>query len=277
MWVGPCDKLSAMGQPVVAITGASAGIGRATALRLAREGAAVAICARRRDRLDAVAAEITAAGGRSLPIVADVTRAADMDAFVASAVDHFGRLDVMMCNAGFGIAGAIDDIAPHQMQKLMDVNYTGSYHATRAALPLFRRQGTGHLIMVSSIVGKRGVPYMGAYSATKFAQVGLAECLRAELLGTGIHVTVVYPVSTETEFFDVMSRETGTTVTRAMGPRQSVEAVADAIARAIHRPVAEVYPHAPSRALVILNALAPGFTDRVVKRFGRKPVRSERR
>lgn len=258
---------------VIAITGASAGIGRATALRLAREGAAIAICARRADRLDAVAADIVAAGGQALPIVADVTRGADMDALVARTVERFGRLDVMMCNAGFGIAGAIDDIAPDQMQKLMDINYTGTYLATRAALPLFRRQGSGHIIMVSSIVGKRGVPYMGAYSATKFAQVGLAECLRSELLGSNIHVSVVFPVSTETEFFDVMSRETGTAVTRAMGPRQTVDTVADAIARAIHRPVPEIYPYAKSRALVILNALAPGFTDRVVKRFGRKPVR----
>jgi len=258
---------------VIAITGASAGIGKATAIRLAREGAAVAICARRADRLDAVAAEIVAAGGQALAMEADVTSAAAMDAFVARTVERFGRLDVMLCNAGFGIAGAIDDIAPEQMQKLMDVNYTGTYHATRAALPLFRRQRSGHVIMVSSIVGKRGVPYMGAYSATKFAQVGLAECLRAELAGTGIHVSVVFPVSTDTEFFDVMSRETGIHVTRAMGPRQTVEQVADAIARAIHRPVPEVYPHAKSRALVVLNALAPGFTDRIVQRFGRKPVR----
>jgi len=258
---------------VIAITGASAGIGRATALRMARDGAAVAICARRADRLDAVAAEIVAAGGQALPMAADVTRAGDMDAFVARTLERFGRLDVMMCNAGFGIAGAIDEIAPEQMQKLMDINYTGTYHATRAALPVFRRQGSGHIIIVSSIVGKRGVPYMGAYSATKFAQVGLAECLRSELLDTGIHVSVVYPVSTETEFFDVMSRETGTTVTRAYGPRQSVDVVADAIARAIRRPIPEIYPHAKSRALVVLNALAPGVTDRIVKRFGRKPVR----
>jgi short-subunit dehydrogenase len=262
---------------VIAITGASAGIGRATALRLARQGAAVAICARRTDRLAAVAAEIAAGGGLALPIAADVTRAEEMDAFVARTVERFGRLDVMMCNAGFGIAGAIDDIAPEQMQKLMDINYYGTYHATRAALPLFRRQGSGHLIMVSSIVGKRGVPYMGAYSATKFAQVGLAECLRSELVGTNIHVSVVYPVSTETEFFDVMSRETGSVVTRAAGPRQSVEVVADAIARAIDRPIPEIYPYARSRALVILNALAPGFTDRVVKKFGRKPVGREQR
>jgi short-subunit dehydrogenase len=266
-----------MASRVVAITGASAGIGRATALRLARDGASIAICARRRDRLEAAASEIVQAGGKALTVVADVTSEADMHTFVARTVEQFGRLDVMMCNAGFGIAGAIDEIAPEQMQKLMNVNYTGTYHATRAALPLFRRQGSGHIIVVSSIVGKRGVPYMGAYSATKFAQVGLAECLRSELVDTGIHVSVVYPVSTETEFFDVMSRETGTTVTRASGPRQSVEVVADAIARAIQRPIPEIYPHAKSRALVILNAIAPGVTDRVVKRFGRKPVRREQR
>jgi short-subunit dehydrogenase len=258
---------------VVAITGASAGIGRATALRMAREGAGVAICARRADRLEAVAAEITAAGGEALPMVADVTRAADMELLVARAVERFGRLDVMICNAGFGVAGTIDQVPPDQMQKLVDINYTGTYHATRAALRLFRRQQSGHIIIVSSIVGRRGVPYMGAYAATKFAQVGLAECLRAELVGTPIHVTLVFPVSTESEFFDVMAHETGVAVTRAAGPRQSVETVANAIARAIERPVAEVYPHALSRLLVILNALAPGLCDRIVQRFGRKPGR----
>jgi short-subunit dehydrogenase len=114
---------------------------------------------------------------------------------------------------------------------------------------------------------------MGAYAATKFAQVGLAECLRAEVAGSLIRVSVVYPVSTETEFFDVMSQETGADVTRAFGPRQPVETVADAVARAIAHPVPEVYPYFKSRLLVILNAVAPGFTDRIVKRFGRKPVR----
>jgi short-subunit dehydrogenase len=258
---------------VVAITGASAGIGRATALRLARDGAALVICARRGDRLQAVAGEVRAAGGEPLAIVADVTREADMDSFVAAAVDRFARLDVMLCNAGFGIAGAIDEIAPGQMQKLIDVNFTGTYLAARAALRVFRRQGYGHVIVVSSIVGKRGVPYMGAYAATKFAQVGLAECLRAEVAGSPIRVSVVYPVSTDTEFFDVMSHETGTRVTRAHGPRQHVDTVADAIARTIDRPAPEVYPHFTSRFLVVLNAIAPGLTDRIVQRFGRKPAR----
>ena len=265
-----------MGQGrVIAITGASAGIGRATALRLAREGAAIVACARRADRLERLAVEIEAAGGQALTIVADVTREDDMHGLVARAVDRFGRLDVMMCNAGFGIYGAIDDITPAQMHKLVDVNYFGTYHATRAALPVFRRQGHGHLIIVSSIVGKRGVPYMGAYSATKFAQVGLAECLRAELSGSDIHLSVVCPVSTDTEFKDVMLRETGTGIAQSLGPTQTAEQVADAIARAIAHPIPEVYPFKKARGLVLLNAIAPGFCDRIVRRFGRQPIRPD--
>jgi short-subunit dehydrogenase len=258
---------------VIAITGASAGIGRATALRLARDGAAVAICARRADKLDQVAREIEKAGGAALPIVADVASETDMTRFVATTVERFGRLDVMMCNAGFGVYGAIDDITPDQMKKLMDINYFGTYYAARAALPVFRRQQRGHVIVVSSIAGKRGVPYMGAYSATKFAQIGMAECLRSEVYGSDIHVSVLCPISTPTEFTDVMTRETGGDVTSALGPRQSVEDVAESVARAIEHPIPEIYPYFKSRGLVLLNAIAPGFTDKIVQRFGRKPVR----
>ena len=257
---------------VVAITGASAGIGRATALRLARDGASVAICARRRDRLEAVAEEIIRAGGTALPVVADVTSDADMDRFVGQTTARWGQLDVMMCNAGYGLYGIIDTIRLEQMRAVMEVNYLGTYNAARAALPIFRRQQQGHLIVVSSIVGKRGVPFMGAYSATKFAQAGLAECLRAEVAGTSIHVSVVYPVSTETEFFEVMTRQSGF-ATRARGPRQSADDVANAIAQAIERPVAEVYPLRKARGLAILNAIAPAFCDRIVGRWGRTPIK----
>src|SRR5262245_38055762 len=114
---------------VVAITGASAGIGRATAVRLARDGASLAICARRADRLEAAAQDVGAAGGEALAIAADVTRAEEMERFVAATVERFGRLDVMICNAGFGIAGAIDDISPAQMRELVDINYMGTFHA----------------------------------------------------------------------------------------------------------------------------------------------------
>ena len=256
---------------VVAITGASAGIGRATALRLARDGASIAICARRQDRLERVAAEIIQAGGTSLPIVADVSRDADMRSFVDQTLSRWGQLDVMMCNAGYGVYGAVDQIEPAKMKAMMDVNYHGTLYAAHAVLPVFRRQRHGHLMIISSIVGQRAVPFVGAYAATKFAQVGLAEALRAELQGSGIHVTAVYPISTETEFFDVMIRHSGF-ATRAFGPRQSAEHVANAIARAIEHPVPEVYPYRLAKWLPVLNAIAPGLCDRIVKRWGRKPV-----
>jgi NAD(P)-dependent dehydrogenase (short-subunit alcohol dehydrogenase family) len=258
---------------VVAITGASAGIGRATAVRLARDGASVAICARRRDRLDEAGAEIEKAGGRALPVVADVTREAEMDAFVRRTVDEFGRLDVMMCNAGFGIYGAIDEITPEQMHKLMDVNYFGTYYAARAALRVFRRQQRGHLIITSSIAGKRGVPYMGAYSATKFAQIGMAECLRSELHGTDIHVSVLCPISTPSEFMEVLERESGGDISRSLGPKQPMEEVVEVITRAIEKPIPEIYPYKKARVLIVLSALWPGFADKMVQKFGRKPRR----
>jgi short-subunit dehydrogenase len=257
---------------VIAITGASAGIGRAIAVRVARDGAALAICARRADRLSDVAREIEAAGGRATTVVADVAVEADMAELVRVTLARYQRLDVMICNAGFGVAGAIDTMPADQMRRLLDVNYLGTYYPARAALPVFRRQGHGHLVIVSSIVGRRGVPFMGAYSATKFAQVGLAESLRSELAGSNIHVTVVFPVSTQTEFFDVMSHETGAEVRRTAGPTQSAEHVANAIAQAIANPVAEVYPYRLSRGLVWLNAVAPGLCDRFVRKFGRRPV-----
>jgi short-subunit dehydrogenase len=256
---------------VIIITGASAGIGRATALRLAREGQSLVLCARRREPLEEVADQARRLGADALTLSADVTRERDMNELVDRAIERFARLDVIVCNAGFGIYGAIDAIAPDQMRRLIDVNYMGTYYAVRAALPVFRRQNAGHAIFVSSIVGKRGVPYVGAYAATKFAQVGLAECLRAEVQGSPIHVSVVCPISTETEFFQVMTRESGH-ATRAAGPRQTAEHVADAIARAIDRPVPEVYPYQLSRGLVVLNAVAPGLCDRLVRRWGRKPI-----
>ena len=157
---------------VIAITGASAGIGRATAIRLARDGAALAICARRRDPLDETAADIIKAGGQALPIVADVTKEADMNAFVAQAVERFGRLDVMICNAGFGIYGAIDQIAPEGMRRLLDINVIGKY-AARAALRFPASKQARHHHLVDCGTPR---PAIWARPATKFAQVGLAEC-----------------------------------------------------------------------------------------------------
>ena len=121
---------------VVAITGASAGIGRATALRLARDGASIAICARRGDRLRVVADEIVKAGGTVLSVVADVTRETDMQTFVDQTLDKWGQLDVMMCNAGYGLYGTIDTVPGDRMREVMDVNYMGTYFAACGAAGL---------------------------------------------------------------------------------------------------------------------------------------------
>jgi short-subunit dehydrogenase len=251
------------------ITGASAGIGLACAEHLAREGVAVVLGARRADRLQAAADRIRAAGGKVDALPMDVTREEEVAALVQRARDAFGRLDIMVCNAGFGYYGTVEDTPSDVMRRMMDVNFMGTFYGARAALPIFRDQGRGHLVIVSSIVGQRGIAQMSGYSATKAAQVGFAESLRAEFAGTEIHVSVVFPISTETEFRDAMSRDYGHSV-RGLGPKQSAATVASAIVTCLKRPRPEVYPHRPSRALAILNAAAPGTTDRFVRRYGRR-------
>ncbi|HTI38851.1 MAG TPA: SDR family oxidoreductase [Vicinamibacterales bacterium] len=254
---------------VAVITGASSGIGLACAHEFARRGAAVVLGARRKDRLDEAVDEITRSGGRATALAVDVTREADVDALVGEATSRFGRLDVMLCNAGFGYYGTLEQTPPATMREMMDVNYMGTFVGARAAMPIFRAQQSGHLIFVSSIVARRGIAFMGGYTATKAAQSGLAEALRAEFVGTPIHVTCVYPVSTETEFRDAMVRHSGHRIT-GLGPRQPVELVARAIADCVERPRPEVYPHAKSRALGIISLLAPALTDRFVRKFARR-------
>jgi short-subunit dehydrogenase len=256
---------------VAAITGASSGIGLACAMHLAKAGAAVVLGARRVPLLERTAAGIRAAGGRAAIAECDVVRESDVQGLVALAVREFGRLDVMICNAGFGYYGAVDETPADVMRRMMDVNYMGTFYGAAAALPFFRRQNSGHLIFVSSIVGRRGIPQMGGYTATKAAQSGLAEALRAEFAGTPIHVTCVYPVSTPTEFIDAMARSYGHRIA-GLGPKQTVDDVARSVVACIERPRPEVYPYRKSRGLAILNVLAPGFTDRFVRKYGRHRV-----
>jgi short-subunit dehydrogenase len=256
---------------VAAITGASSGIGLACAEQLAREGVAVVIGARRQDRLAAAVERIRAAGGRAEAVTGDVTSEADVQALVDRTLTSFGGLDVMICNAGFGYYGTVEETPPDVMRRMMDVNFMGTYFGARAALPVFRKQGRGHLLFVSSIVGRRGIALMSGYSATKAAQAAFAESLRSEFAGTDIHVSAVFPVSTETEFRSAMARDYGHTVA-GLGPKQSVDHVAGAIVEAIRHPRPEIYPHAKSRALPILNAAAPAFTDRLMRKYGRHRV-----
>ncbi len=253
---------------VAAITGASSGIGAACARLFAAAGMPVALLARRRDRLEALVAEIEDRGGRALAVDGDVTREADVRAFVTRTLAAFGRLDIMVANAGVGFHGSLEETAADVFTRLMDVNVNGTYYAARAALPHFEAQRHGHLIIVSSIAGRRGTPTASAYSATKFAQVGFAESLRSDLVGSGIHVTSVFPVRTTTEFHDAIARDFGFRV-EGKGPTQSAEHVARCILGAIRRPRPEVYPYRPSKLLAVATVIAPGLIDRFVTRFVR--------
>ena len=254
---------------VAVITGASSGIGLAIARHLAREGVAVVLGARRGEQLDAAVREIRTAGGRAESVVTDVTIEEHVNRLVEHGRTTFGHLDILVCSAGFGYYGSVEQTPPETMRRMMDVNFMGTFLGTRAALPLFRAQGSGHLIFISSIVGRRGIPQMSGYSATKAAQAGFAESLRSEFAGTRIFVSAVYPVSTETEFRHAMERDFGHSVS-GLGPKQSMEDVAQAVVACVHKPVPEVYPHRASRGLAILNALAPGFTDRMVRKYERR-------
>jgi short-subunit dehydrogenase len=256
---------------VAVVTGASSGIGLAVAEALARDGVAVVLGARRVDRLEDAVARIRSAGGRAESMTTDVTRDADVARLVTRAQEAFGRLDIMICNAGFGYYGSVEEMDPEVMRRMMDVNFMGTFYGTRAALPVFQRQGHGHLVFVSSIVGKRGIPLMSGYSATKAAQAAFAESLRSECAGTGIHVSAVFPVSTTTEFRRAMERDFGHQVS-GLGPKQPVEHVARAIVECLRKPAAEVYPHRASRGLPILNTIAPAFTDRLMRKYGRRRV-----
>jgi short-subunit dehydrogenase len=257
----------------VAITGASAGIGRATALAFAREGGRLALGARRTDRLQELAAEIEAAGSEALVRAVDVAREEEVAAFVGACVERFGRLDVLVNNAGSGVRGRVEDTPAEDYRRLMEVNYLGTVYGCRAAIPVMRRQGHGVIVNVSSIVGMRSLPGSAAYAATKAAQVSLTESLRVELRGSGVHACSVHPIGTATEFAEVADRASAGRKGGPLGPQQDADAVARAIVRCARRPRPEVYPYPPSRALVWINAFFPGIVDRVAARAARRAGR----
>jgi short-subunit dehydrogenase len=250
---------------VVVVTGASSGIGAATAVACGAEGMRVVLAARRADRLGEVAQAVRAAGGQARVVPTDVTDEAAVRTLMDGTVETWGRLDVVVANAGIGLLAPAAETTAAEFEQIMRVNFLGVVHAVLAALPAMRRQGGGHLVTVASVIGKRGSPFRAAYSASKFAVVGLSEVLRMELRAEGIAVTCVCPVGTVTEFHDVEENRLG--VSGRGGPQQSAARVARAIVRTLRRPRAEVHPYAPARALFLANALAPGLVDRLMMRY----------
>ncbi len=251
------------------VTGASSGIGRATAERLAADGVRVALGARRTDRLEEVAEGIRRAGGTALALPTDVSRREDVDRLIGEAAAAFGRVDILVNNAGLGYFGPVETTPIAEARHLFEVNVMGTLHGIQAAVPVMRRQGGGHIINVSSISGKRATPGTGIYSATKFAQIALSESLRLEVQSAKIQVSIVCPVSTTTEFFEVASARSPMRFAPA-GPTFSAEQVAARIVDCVRRPRAEVMIYRPTRILVIMNAVAPRLVDRIVGVYWKK-------
>ncbi len=261
---------------VAIITGASAGIGRETALEFARKGTHVVLAARREERLLELAAQCEALGVRALAVPTDVGKTDEVERMVAAAAEAFGRIDVLVNNAGFGFSGTIEETTEADMRELMDVNYMGTFNAIRAVLPIMRKQRRGHIVNVSSVVGKVAFPYHGAYSATKFALVGLTESLRGELTGSGVTATVVLPGSTRTEFF-VAQRTNDGHVSAPTGPQQDADVVARAIVRSCRKPTPEVNMVRMFRIAYGLNGFFPYLRDFAGRQFYRRTKGRPRR
>jgi NADP-dependent 3-hydroxy acid dehydrogenase YdfG len=183
----------------VAITGASSGIGEATALLCARSGASVALGARRTDRIEALAERIRAEGGTAEAIAVDVADEAQAAAFVTGARDRLGRLDALVNNAGVMLLGPVEGADPADWRRMIEVNCLGLLYCTHAALPVFRAGGGGHIVNVSSVAGRRASFGAAVYNLTKWGVNGFSEALRQEALHQNTRVTIIEPGFVETE------------------------------------------------------------------------------
>jgi NAD(P)-dependent dehydrogenase (short-subunit alcohol dehydrogenase family) len=247
---------------VAVVTGASSGIGEATALTFAERGAAVVLAARAEEKLRFLEREIIAAGGRALAVKTDVTNGGSIEEMVERTVGEFGSLDILVNNAGLGLSGRVDDLRADDLRHLFEVNFVGPLHCIQAALP--RMPQDGRIINVSSVLGKRAIPKVGGYCATKFALNALSDALRVEVADRGITVTSVYPGTTRTAFRE-NSRRTKDEQ-RGWRPRGvTPEKVAEKIAHAARVGGRDVYVTLPDRLFVTGAALLPGLTDYMLR------------
>ncbi len=221
---------------VVAITGASSGIGEAAGRLLAASGARVLLGARRADRLEAIAADIRKGKGEVDIGVIDVSKREDLASFVKKAQDRFGRLDVLISNAGLMPLSPLDDLKVDEWDRMIDVNIKGVLYGIAAALPVFRKQGSGHFINVSSVAGHRVGPNGAVYSGTKYAVRAISEGLRQEA-GDSIRVTIISPGAVESELAETISNpEVKKRIQDYRRMAIPAEAIAAAMAYAIGQP-----------------------------------------
>ncbi|HEV2295626.1 MAG TPA: SDR family oxidoreductase [Tepidisphaeraceae bacterium] len=256
---------------IVVITGASAGIGKALAKALSRRGAKLVLAARREKRLESLNASL---GGGHLTVVTDVANREDCQRLIERALQQFGRIDTLVCNAGYGYYRLVQNTTPDDVRKIFATNVFGTTDCIAAAMPHLldqplRDNYRAQVMIVSSAAARRTPPYLGVYGATKAAQLSIAEAMRVELRPKGIAVTSVHPIMTATEFARVARAGGDVNIPRS-GMSQTVEQVVSAMVSAIERPRAEVWPHRMSRWGLGLATLAPGIADRALHRYLRR-------
>ncbi|MDM9384042.1 SDR family NAD(P)-dependent oxidoreductase [Chlorogloeopsis sp. ULAP01] len=224
---------------VAIITGASAGIGEATALALAAEGAKVVLAARRGDRLDALAQRIASSGGSALSIITDVTDETQVKNLVQKTNAEFERIDILVNNAGVAFVGAIDGANTSDWRRMIDINVLGLLYATHAVLPILKAQGTGHIVNISSVAGRTAREGISVYNATKWGVNGFSEALRKEVCKHNIRVTIIEPGLVNTEIndhiTDPIAKQRSEERRRLIAPLES-EDVAAAIVYAVTQP-----------------------------------------
>jgi NADP-dependent 3-hydroxy acid dehydrogenase YdfG len=222
---------------VAVVTGASSGIGEATVRSLAAEGAAVVAGARRKERLHGLVEEVTRDGGKAIAVECDLTDEQQAHALVDRAIGEFGRIDILVNNAGVMLLSKVEKGLSDEWRQMFDVNVLGLLYATDAAVEAMKRQGSGHIVNVSSVAGRKTRPTGGVYSGTKFAVNAISEAMRQELLEDGIRITIVEPGAVATELTEHITDEEVRKglKQRNIEPLRS-EDVANAIAYAVSQP-----------------------------------------
>lgn len=246
------------------VTGASSGIGEATARELAARGARVFLLARGAEKLRYLEREILASGGSARAIPTDVADDESVGAAFGFISGEYGRVDVLVNNAGLGLSGRVAELRPDDLRHLFEVNVLGPLRCVQAALPHMPRGG--RIVNISSVVGLRAIPKVGGYSATKFALTALSDALRVEIASRGVTVTSVYPGTTRTAFRE-NSRRTADEK-RGWRPKGvEPEKVAEKIAGAAERGGRDVYVTLKDRLFIAGTTALPGLTDRVLSRW----------
>ena len=262
----------------IAITGASSGIGLATAIACSQAGMPVVLAARRRERLDAAVAQIKGAGGKAIAVVCDVSKKGAGEELVDRTVKEFGSIYSIFANAGYGVERRVDETSDEQIEELFRTNFWGTLWTIRPALERFKTQGNGHVLICSSVVSKITLPGFSSYSASKAMQDHFGRALRLELQSDvatqNIHVSTVHPVGTATEFSKVVSEQSGRP--RRLGSTgplsQPPERVAREVVKALYSPCGEVWTSFPYRVAIGLATVFPTIADGILQRIAnRKP------